>query len=87
MRVTYYNGNGQLYTSELMCDPDVDQLNDAFFEVLSMEDFSANENGLPTKKMTFSTKLLLKTDLGNPFGEILELEIEEGSVAFPYHTD
>lgn len=87
MRVTYYNGNEQLYTSELMCDPDVDQLNDAFFEVLSMEDFNVNENGLPTKKMTFSTKLLLKTDLGNPFGEILELEIEEGSVAFPYHTD
>ena len=87
LRVTYYNGNGQLYTSELICDPDIDQLNDAFFEVLSIEDFNVNENGLPTKKMTFSTKLLLKTDIGNPFGETLELEIEEGSIAFPYEDE
>lgn len=87
MRVQFRNEMGQLFTSDLICDPDTEQPADVFFEVLSMQDFGPNENGLPTKRMEFSTKVLLKSDFGNPLGETIILEIENGSIAFPFESE
>ncbi len=84
MRVQFRDEMGQLFTSDLICDPDTEQPADAFFEVLSMEDFGPNENGLPTKRMEFSTKVLLKSNIGDPLGETILLEIENGSIAYPF---
>jgi|GEM_PF-2219166 len=87
MRIQFRNEFGQLFRSELICDADTEQPEDAFFDLLSIEDFSANEEGLPTKRIVFSTKVLLKSDFGNPFGETIILEIENGSIAFPFELE
>lgn len=83
IQVDYISPEGVYFSSSLGCGGDEQPLS-SFFEVLSVSDYELNEEGVPTKRIEFSTSIVLKELFEGPSGEELILELENASIAFAY---
>ena len=83
MEVIFVDENGMEFVSNLGCIEGPGQSPLAFFDFVNIEDFVANENGEPTKKVTFDANIELYPIMGLP-GESITFSAQGGSFAFAY---
>lgn len=85
MAVYYYPPNSDLeFESHNGCLGILEQPEWAFFEVIEVEDFESNEDGLATKRLTLDGAVQLSAFDAEGNLEIMDLEFESLSIAFPY---
>lgn len=80
--VTYINASGDVYNSLLPCELVIIQPETSFVELVDIEDFQSNQNGLPTKRVTLNGDLLLFDEEFT--GGFVPIQFENLSIAFPY---
>lgn len=81
--LAYCDGNGNEYFSNPFCLEDAEQDEDSSFEILSIEDYTDNEEGFPTKKIEFLTNCQLFMD-GDFGSETIDVSNLQGTIAFSY---
>ena len=80
--ITYISPEQEIFTSLFPCELFQIQPETSFVELLEIEEYEHNENGLPTKRITLNGNMLLFDEEFT--GDFLSLEFQELSIAFPY---